>query len=497
MKLSKRNFLKFNLLAFTTSATASLPTFARLHDEPQKWTGVYDVVIVGAGGAGLAGAVEAIKLGLSAIIVEKMPFSGGSSALCGGSFTVPQTPFQQAAGITDSPEKFIEDMLKVGKGKNDPELLKSYVVGAQKQLKFITEERGIKPYEVAVFAGMSVPRAHNFKPSEVLIDMTKYVTTNGVKIMYNTTAQRLIWNAKAKVVEGVECLTKDNKTIFLKAKKGILLASGGFARNKKLLEKYNPLMVAADPEGGMGNTGDGLLMAQELGADTRDMMYIKGTHGYRPSEPKFTTTFHGYYGGGILVDKNGHRFANEEQSYKLLADESLKLPNGISYLVFDEPIRQSRMKSRAVEKAYLSQLNNGKSVPWCFEASSLEEVAKKAGIDPKGLVNTVKKYNKDIETSGKDSVFGRTQLSAGYGKAVPLKTGPFYIYPVKPRLIATYCGLSINGKGEVLNVFGEPIPHLYAAGEVTGGVHGAAYMSGTAWGKAMAFGRIAVENMNK
>ena len=88
-------------------------------------------------------------------------------------------------------------------------------------------------------------------------------------------------------------------------------------------------------------------------------------------------------------------------------------------------------------------------------------------------------------------------MSAGYGKAVPIKTGPFYIYPVKPRLIATYCGLRINNKGQVINVFGEPIPHLYAAGEVTGGVHGAAYMSGTAWGKAMAYGRIAVENMAK
>lgn len=497
MQLTKRLFLKGNIAVAVAAIIGNTNTIARTTDEVKNWSGEYDVVIIGAGAAGLAGAIEAIQLGLSAVVVEKMPFSGGSSALCGGSFTVPDTAFQQKEGIKDSEEKFIEDMLKVGKYKNDPELLKSYVPAAQKHLKFITEERGIKPIEIAVFAGMSVPRAHNFKPSEVMMDMTKYVSEHGVKIMYNTAAKRLVWRDKERAVVGIECIGRNNEKIFIAAKKGVLIASGGFARNKTLLEKYNPLMSKVDPEGGMGNTGDGLLMAQEYGADTRDMAYIKATQGYRPTEPQFTTTFHGYYGGGVLVDKKGRRFTNEEQSYKLLADESLKLENGISYLVFDEPIRQSRMKARAVEKAYLSQMDGGKKVPWCFQASTLEKVAEFAGIDSKGLSETIKKYNEDIESTGKDSVFGRTELSAGYGKAVPIKTGPFYIYPVKPRLIATYCGLRINNKGRVINVFGEPIPHLYAAGEVTGGVHGAAYMSGTAWGKAMAYGRIAVENMAK
>lgn len=114
-------------------------------------------------------------------------------------------------------------------------------------------------------------------------------------------------------------------------------------------------------------------------------------------------------------------------------------------------------------------------------------------MDPKLVKETVEKYNKGIK-EGKDE-FGRTSLTRGFGKPVPLEKGPFYIIPTTAALIGTYCGLKINEKAQVINVFGEVIPALYAAGELTGGVHGAAYMTGTAFGKAICFGRIAIDSI--
>ena len=136
----------------------------------------------------------------------------------------------------------------------------------------------------------------------------------------------------------------------------------------------------------------------------------------------------------------------------------------------------------------------GKEVDYIFRGQTIEEVAKKAGLDPKALVETVKRYNENVD-KGIDPDFGRTTLTSGYGKPIRIETGPFYLYPATARLIATYCGLRINTKAEVLDVYGKPIANLYAAGEVTGGIHGAAYMTGTAWGKAMAYGRIAAQSI--
>lgn len=130
---------------------------------------------------------------------------------------------------------------------------------------------------------------------------------------------------------------------------------------------------------------------------------------------------------------------------------------------------------------------------WVYFGGTIEEAAKKAGLDPKQVKETVEKYNKGIK-EGKDE-FGRTSLTSGFGKPVPLEKGPFYIMPTTAALIGTYCGLKINEKAQVINVFGEVIPALYAAGELTGGVHGAAYMTGTAFGKAICFGRIAIDSI--
>lgn len=307
--------------------------------------------------------------------------------------------------------------------------------------------------------------------------------------MFNTPARRLVWDPDKEVVSGVMA-ERNGKPFYIRARKAVLLTSGGFARNPKLLEKYVPLMAKVTPEGGVGNTGDGLLMAQAYGADVRDTQYIKATLGYRPGKEYGPQTCHTYYGGAILINHEGKRYVNESISYKLLADATLAQKDAKNFALFDEPIRQARMKTRHTEKDLLSPLNNGGECKWCFRGNTIEEVAKKAGLDPTAVIRTVNKYNENIE-KGTDE-FGRTSLTSGYGKPPKINHPPFYIYPVEPRLIATYCGLKIDVKARVVDIFGQTIPHLYAAGEIIGGVHGAAYMSGTAFSKGMAFGRLAI-----
>ena len=147
------------------------------------------------------------------------------------------------------------------------------------------------------------------------------------------------------------------------------------------------------------------------------------------------------------------------------------------------------------ERNIVDNDDQGKEPPVCFRGYTPEEVAQKAGIDPAGLAATVQRYNSNIEKGVTDPEFGRTSINSGSGKLVKIETGPFYLFPATARLIATYCGVKVDTKARVIDVFGNPIPGLYACGEMTGGFHGAAYMTGSSWGKTMAFGRIAVKTM--
>ena len=487
---SRRSFLKFGFLslaALTGQTANAVPTLRK-----GSWDQSYDVVVIGAGGAGLAAACVAAQSNLKTVVLEKQRSIGGSSILCGGKWSVAGTDEQKAKGIKDSPELFLEDMLKTGQYKNDPELVKAFIKASREHYEFMTKERGLKPKEIVAAAGMSVPRAHNFTPKLVLENMRDYINEHAVKIVFNTRVEKLIWDPDKDCICGVQASTR-NKTILIEAKKGVIIASGGFARNKELLKKYAPPMAKADAMSGLGSTGDGLLMAQAYGADVLDTQYIKATYGYRPNMAG-TSTIQAFYGGAILVNSDAKRFVNESLSYKLLGDAALSQKDGKSFEFFDEPLRQARMKTRELDRKNLAPLDGGKEVDYIFRGQTIEEVAKKAGLDPKALVETVKRYNENVD-KGIDPDFGRTTLTSGYGKPIRIETGPFYLYPATARLIATYCGLRINTKAEVLDVYGKPIANLYAAGEVTGGIHGAAYMTGTAWGKAMAYGRIAAQSI--
>ena len=458
---------------------------------PQKWDESYDVVIIGAGGAGLAAACEAVMDKLSAVVFEKEPTVGGSSVICGGQWAVGGTEEQEKRGIKDSEDLFIKDMMTTGQNQNDLEVVKAYVKETKAHYEWMTKKLGVKPISVTLSGGMSVPRAHTFKPGEVIEAMRKFAVDGGAKVVLRTKAERLLWDHEKNCIAGVR-VSRRGKVMNIEAKKGVVLAAGGFSRNPKMLKKYAPLLENAAVIAGLGTQGDGILMAQAYGADMIDTNYIKASYGFtlKPSTIKDMALTQ--FKGAIVVNKTGKRFMDESISYKTQADIAFAQPEGKSWIVFDDNIRKIAMKMDPMQDGILwKPIDEGKCPDYVFMGNTIEEAAQKAGLDPKAVAETVKNYNGYVD-AGKDPEFGRAGLASGQGKLVRIEKAPFFIFPSVGAMIGTYCGIKITPKAEVVDVFGEVIPHLYAAGEMTGGVHGASYMTGTAFSKAMSFGRIAV-----
>lgn len=486
---NRRNFLKASFSAAGAAVAGSawsVPVKA-----PSKWDESFDFVIIGAGGAGLSAACHAVEAGLKVLVLEKMSLVGGSSLICGGAWSVGGTELQKSKGIEDSEEKFFADMMKTGQNENDPALVRAFVRASKEEYEWILS-KGVKPSTVAIASGMSVPRAHRFDPAAVIAFYLNYAKKLGVDIRLNTPADRLVWDADTGRTAGVR-VRNAKQTAFVAARKGVLIAAGGFSRNPQLLAKYAPPMKWAAVIAGMGTTGDGMLLGQDCGADVLDTNYVKASYGFKlnPSSISDMTTI--YYAGAIIVNKDAKRFVNESLSYKLLGDEALSQPEHKSWLVFDDAIRRSQMKLRAIDKKLWGGFDEGKTADYYFSGATIEEAAQKAGLNPKVLAETIQQYN-ETAPQGKDPI-GRTSLSSGYGKPVALDHGPYFIMPATAGMIGTYCGLRINDKAQVIGVFGEVIPGLLAAGEATGGVHGAAYMTGIAFGKALAYGRIAARTV--
>ena len=273
---NRRNFLKASFSAAGAAVAGS--AWAVPVKAPSKWDESFDFVIIGAGGAGLSAACHAAEAGLKVLVLEKMSLVGGSSLICGGAWSVGGTELQKSKGIEDSEEKFFADMMKTGQNENDPALVRAFVRASKEEYEWILS-KGVKPSTVAIASGMSVPRAHRFDPAAVIAFYLNYAKKLGVDIRLNTPADRLVWDADAGRTAGVR-VRHAKQTAFVAARKGVLIAAGGFSRNPQLLAKYAPPMKWAAVIAGMGTTGDGMLLGQDCGADVLDTNYVKASYGF-------------------------------------------------------------------------------------------------------------------------------------------------------------------------------------------------------------------------
>jgi flavocytochrome c len=441
-----------------------------------------DVLVIGGGMAGVTALLSAVESGARAALIEKTDHLGGSTIMSAGLLAFAGTDEQRAAGISDSVDSLRRDLLETGKHRNSVELVDTYCDNQLDTYHWL-RDCGITFGHPDAGSGQTVPRSHPVDTTAAIEAISRRARDGGARIYRESPATRLLEAGDG--VAGAR-VSVDGDELELRAG-AVVLASGGFSRSPELLTRFAPAMEKALRVGGVGNTGDGLLMGCKVGAAIVDMPYIKGTFGIFPwpSIHEEGTGILAIYKGAIAVNGDGHRFVNESIPYKEIGDACLAQPEGIAYQVFD-----SKVLDAAEPAVAIYDFKRRVEVGHAQRADTPSALADVLGLPVDEFVATLERYNDRI-SSGEPDDFGRTTLSGGIGVPFALDDPPYFGFPSTTVMLATYCGLVINASAQVLDVFGEPIPGLFAAGELTGGLHGAGYVTGTSLGKSAIFGHIA------
>ena len=454
-----------------------------------------DVIVVGGGGAGMAAATRLAQLGKSVILVEKSGFLGGAISVSGGNQVVMGSQLQVDNGVADdSVESMVADFEANGANKNNKEILTLFAenVGATTDWLVascgITFEEGL--HQLGEYSH-NRELAYTGGGAGFAEAMRKAVEEAGVQVLLNTKAESLI--ADNGTVTGVKAASSDADYTLTAG--NVVLATGGYGANKDMLTDE---MKSALYYGPASSTGEGIQMAQAVGAQTANMEYGKRyPNGIEVSEGMAKSTIAGNIVGwtmsAILVNKDGNRVVNEKASNRTILEEELKQEGGELYLLLDAEtfeawkakLAPAGISDADIEK-YLEA--NGTTTPVFAHGETLEEAAAAAGINADNLKATVEKYNGFV-AKGSDDDFGRaaTYLTKTIGE------GPYYIVEQKPRFATTMGGLVINTSMQVLNEAGEPISGLYAAGENCGQVMGDDSPSGANNAWALTSGKLAAD----
>ncbi|SDH79777.1 fumarate reductase flavoprotein subunit [Planococcus glaciei] len=446
----------------------------------------YNLIIVGAGMAGLCAAAEAAAQGAAVLVLEKEADFGGSSLLSGRYMAFAGTDLQQQEGINDESRFLVDDMLAVGQGKNETELVEAYGEHQLETFEWLVS-KGVEFHKVQAVSGHSVPRGHTITPQQAITALYRAAAGSGtVSFKTGASVKRLRKDENGRVSHVI--FEHGGQTETATAENGVLLTSGGFSRSEDLLQNFAPHLSGAIRIGGKGNVGDGIKLASEQGAWLRDFPYLKGTYGFHPSAdgPRKSQAL-AFYKGAIIINKFAERFVNESISYKLIGTEALLQPEGITYQVWDQSIMNG-----GVSRDALYDFDKLLALGLIEKADTLERLAEIIEVPAEQLKATINEYNRDIQNGG-DQKFGRSTLTHHFGTPAPIGNAPFYAMRTTVAMLATYAGVSVDPSAQVLNAFNEPIEGLYAAGEIAGGFHGAGYMTGSSLGKAAIFGRIAVQ----
>lgn len=440
------------------------------------------VLVLGSGLAGCAALLAAAEAGQYAVLLEKTGEIGGSTVRSAGLSAYAGTDEQAAQGIADSVELLRKDLLETGKHRNDEALVDLYCEHQLDTYRWL-RAHGVEYGEVHAASGQSAPRSHPTDTTAMLVHLLKAAGRLGARVLLDTAAHRIV--REGGRVVGVDVATPDGSHRILAD--AVVVATGGFSQSPELLARFAPQMADALRAGGPGCTGDGLLMAWQLGAGVIDTPYVKGTYGiyHRPHPDEDGTGILAVYKGAIAVNREGRRFVDESLPYKEIGDAALAQPGVTTWQVFD-----AQVMAASNDEVPIYEFAGRERAGMLLRGDTVEELEAAIGLPEGSLVATVADYNDRIAAGDADA-HGRQRLSGGVGSPFALKQPPFYAHPSGTVVLATYCGLTVDTRMRVLDVFGEPIDRLYAAGEVVGGFHGAGYMTGTSIGKAGIFGRLA------
>ena len=442
----------------------------------------YDAVIVGAGGTGLTAALQVHELGLNVAVLEKNENLGGNTNRASSGMNASETLVQLNEGIIDNKEDFYKETLKGGGLLNDREMLRYFVDHSAIAISWLMEH-GIDLTDLTITGGMSKKRAH--RPASMapvggylVTGLLKQIEKESIDVFNNAKVTKLLRNDD-KSVDGVVVETKDGEKVI--HAKAVLLASGGFGASKEFMKKYRPDLVDYKTTNQPGATGDGLKLAEGVDAQLMQMDFVQ-VHPTAQTDTDHTYLIgEGVRGeGAILVNKEGKRFVNELTTRKIVSNAITDLNEDGAYLIFDQSVR-----------AHFKAIDFYDHVGLVETGESLNELAKKIGVDAKNLESTVNTWNQDVRNKD-DKLFGRTT-----GMERTLDHAPYYAIHVHPAIHYTMGGIHVNPETEVLDSNGNVIMGLYAAGEVSGGLHGNNRIGGNSIAETVIFGRQAGMQMAK
>lgn len=444
-----------------------------------------EVVVIGAGGAGMTSAINLAEKGVKVLVLEKAATAGGNTSRATGGINAAETHYQKEQKIDDSVEVFIKDTMKGGHDKNDPELVKILAQNSAKAIDWLDTIDAKMP-SIKFAGGATNMRSHRPLNAEgkvipvgtfLVEKLMNKVKDLGIEVMYNAQVKEVLM--KDGKVSGVVAETEGGKiTVNAKA---VVVATGGFGGNPQLIESLRPDLKGYVSTNAPSITGDAVEFLKSVNAQFIDMDQIQihptviQKDGYLISE-----SLRG--DGAILLNKAGKRFINELLTRDVVSAGINKEEGSFAWLLVDQKMFDaSKVVQGYVEKAYMEK------------AEDQAALAKLLGVDEAVIKETLSKWTAAVKAQ-KDEEFGREGLN---DTEYDLAEGPYYVAKISPGIHHTMGGVKINTNAEVLDKDNKVIPGLYAAGEVTGGVHGGNRLGGNAVTDVVVFGRLSAESVLK
>ena len=442
-----------------------------------------DTVIVGAGGAGLSAAIQMAQDGRNVTVIEKAGITGGNSSLASAGMNAAETKLQKEEGVNDTVDLFVEDTMKGGHELNNRDLVEFLAknsadavdwleeLGAPlKQLKFAGGQSEMRTHAPINDEGKSIP-VGNYLVSK----LTAKAKELGVSIVYDARVEKVLMEDGRAV--GVEATYKDGEKLTVNAG-AVIVATGGFGSNQEMVEKYNPELKGYVSTNAKSIEGDAISFLEEINANFIDMDQIQ----IHPTvvQKDGSLISEGLRGeGAILVNQDGKRFVDELQTRDFVSKEILSQKDPSAWLIVDQSMfDQSATIAKYFDKGLLTK---------CDDYKALADLI---GTDEETIKETIEGWI-EIVKNNEDKEFGRKGMDETRSD---LSKAPYYAVQISPGIHHTMGGVEVNTKSEVIDKEGNTIPGLYAAGEVTGGIHGANRLGGNAIADIVVFGRNAAKN---
>lgn len=445
----------------------------------------YDVVVIGAGGAGFSAAIEAKNAGANVVLLEKMPAVGGNSLISGAEMNAAKNWVQPKLGINDdSPELHAEDTYKGGDMKGDMNVIKVMTHNALDAAKWCRDYLGVRFEDdnLFFFGGHSrkralIPVGHT--GTEFITKFQAKADELGIPVITNMKAEELIKDKSGRVV-GVKA-TMNGASYTFNAEGGVVLATGGFGANPEMVKKYNPKIDERfKTTDAPGTTGEALYMAERAGAQLVNMGYIQTYPICDPISGVIELIADARFDGAIMLNQEGKRFVEELQRRDVLSEAILKQTGGYCWVLWNDKIGSISNTVKEHPTEYEAFTKQG-IMATCDDLKCVADFTKIPFDSLKGTVNRVS----SMTGKGNDKDFNhRSGL-------VDMTQGKYYVIKAVPSVHHTMGGVRINEKAQALTAEGKAIPGLWAAGEVTGVTHGTNRLGGNAYTDIIVFGRIA------